>query len=62
MMVLVSRVFGRCLGHEGGAFRNGINALLKGLRKDFPMCGQSKMELAGDQAGALRLDLQPPEL
>ena len=32
VMVLGGGAFGRCLGHEGGAFRNGISAL---LRTDF---------------------------
>ena len=28
-MVLGGEAFGRCLGHEGTAFMNGINALIK---------------------------------
>ena len=31
LMVLEGGTFGRCLGHEGGAFTNGVCALMNGI-------------------------------
>ena len=46
VMVLGGGAFGRCLGHEGRAFRNGISAL---LRSDF-VKAPSPLLLCGDVA------------
>ena len=77
VMVLGGGAFGRCLGHEGGAFRNGISALLRSdfvrapsplllcedVAKRQPSTNQEADSLSDiKSSGTLTLDFQPPEL
>ena len=77
-MVLVGGVFRRCLGHEGGGFTKGTNAIISFLDilrqlTETPHSYHERTQQEGascepergpsfDPAGTLTLDLQLPEL
>ena len=72
VMVLGGEVFGRCLGHEGGALMNGVSALIRKDMKDIVslLCGDTaRRQLLQDRRRALartqpcwHLDLGLPSL
>ena len=59
-MVLVGGAFGRWLGHEGEALKNGISVPMKEILQSELL--RPEREPSPNHAGTRILDFQPPEL